>query len=55
MNSGSLTDPVERAIAAIATAVYWGTAAWYTKEGDGATAGLLVAAGGVQGWAAFMQ
>jgi len=53
--SGPLTDPVERAIAVLITAVYLGTAAWYTKEGDAATGGILTVVGGMQTWSAFFS
>jgi len=54
LNAGALTDPIEQAVAGIATAVYMATAAWYTKNGDVPTAGLLVGAGALQVWSGFL-
>ena len=52
---GPLSDPIEQAIAALITLVYWGTATWYLKEGDSLTSSILTVVGGVQTWSAFFS
>ncbi|KAL2219548.1 hypothetical protein M432DRAFT_358103 [Thermoascus aurantiacus ATCC 26904] len=52
---GRLTDPVDRAIAALNTLLLWATAAWYTKNGIRDTGAVVGASGVLQAWAAFWK
>ncbi|KAK2796311.1 hypothetical protein FQN50_009602 [Emmonsiellopsis sp. PD_5] len=53
--AGALTDPVEKAIAALATVLCLGSSAWYNKNGIRDTAAIVGVAGCVQGWVAFFS
>ncbi|PGH16882.1 hypothetical protein AJ79_01526 [Helicocarpus griseus UAMH5409] len=52
---GALTDPVEKAMAALATALCFGSSAWYNKNGIRDTAAIVGFAGVLQGYAAFFS
>jgi hypothetical protein len=52
-NPALLIDPLDKAMAALTTAICVGSALWYGKGGDGATGGTLAALGGLQTYAAF--
>jgi hypothetical protein len=48
-----LLDPLDKAMAALTTAICVGSALWYGTEGDTATGGILAGLGGLQTYAAF--
>jgi len=50
-----LLEPIDKAVAALMTTIALGTAAWYGKEGDRTTSGLLTIVGALQSYAAFLD
>jgi len=48
-----LTDPLDKAIAALTAATYWATALWYMSKDEKPASGLLTVIGGLQTWSAF--
>lgn len=52
-NPELLKLPINRAIAALATAIVWASSAWYVKRGVKDIGAVVAAMGALQAWAAF--
>ncbi|RMJ26937.1 hypothetical protein PHISP_02186 [Aspergillus sp. HF37] len=52
-NPEQLRLPVNKAVAALATAIVWASSAWYVKRGVNATGAVVAAMGALQAWSAF--
>jgi hypothetical protein len=50
-----LAEPINKLIAGLAAAVSLGSAAWYMREGDRKTGGLLSGVGVLQIWAVMQE
>lgn len=53
-NPTLLRDPINKAIAALTTCIYWGAGLWYAKNGIKSTSGVLAVIGSLQVWSAFV-
>lgn len=54
-NPAALTDPVQKAIAAVMVAIVSFSSLWYAKHGIMSNAVATALIGGLQGYAAFAQ
>ncbi|PGH06236.1 hypothetical protein AJ80_08205 [Polytolypa hystricis UAMH7299] len=52
---GALANPAEKAIAALISALCWGSSAWYHRNGIRDTSAIVGFAGALQTWAAFFS